>query len=116
ETQVWQALVAGDGRADERLLSEEFVGVYPTGFANRSDHVRQLDDGPTMSDFALSEERLLRLSESAVLLCYRADYRRSGDPPSSTSDVMYISSLWCRREGRWLNVFSQDTPASVRPG
>jgi hypothetical protein len=24
---------------------------------------------------------------------------------------MYVSSLWCRRDGAWLNVFSQDTPA-----
>jgi hypothetical protein len=23
---------------------------------------------------------------------------------------MYVSSLWCHRDGRWVNVFSQDTP------
>jgi hypothetical protein len=25
---------------------------------------------------------------------------------------MYVSSIWCRRDGEWVNVFSQDTPAS----
>ena len=27
---------------------------------------------------------------------------------------MYVSSLWCRRDDRWVNVFSQDTPAESR--
>jgi hypothetical protein len=47
-----------------------------------------------------------------VLLCYRADYRpaRAGGPGAAST--MYISSLWVERDGRWLNVFSQDTPAA----
>jgi hypothetical protein len=107
ETEVWRALVGGDATADARLLSDDFLGVYPTGFADRSDHVGQLNDGPTVAEFALSDERLLVLSDSAVLLAYRADYRRA---PGSNLETMYVSSLWCQRDGRWLNVFSQDTP------
>ena len=109
ETQVWQALVDGDGAADGRLLSDDFLGVYPTGFADRSDHVAQLDGGATVTEFALSEERLMVLSDSLVLLAYRADFRRPG---SSDAHAMYISSLWCRRDDCWVNVFSQDTPAA----
>jgi hypothetical protein len=26
---------------------------------------------------------------------------------------MYVSSLWCRRDDRWVNVFSQDTPPGL---
>jgi hypothetical protein len=111
ETEVWRALVSGDAAADERLLADEFLGVYPTGFADRSDHVSQLADGPTVDEFTLSDERLVVLSDSAVLLAYRADYRRA---PRSTQltepEAMYVSSAWCRRDGRWVNVFSQDTP------
>lgn len=29
ETQVWQALVDGNVEADQRMLSEDFLGVYP---------------------------------------------------------------------------------------
>jgi hypothetical protein len=111
ETEVWRALVRGDAAADERLLADEFLGVYPTGFADRSDHVRQLADGPTVDEFTLSDERLVVLSDSAVLLAYRADYRRA--PRSARPiepEAMYVSSVWCRRDGRWVNVFSQDTP------
>jgi hypothetical protein len=114
ETSVWEALVRGDAGADARLLSADFLGVYPTGFSGREDHVGQLRKGPTVAEFELGEERLLVLSETAVVLAYRAEYVRTGRP-SSAREAMYVSSIWCRRDNDWVNVFSQDTPASGDP-
>jgi len=108
ETEVWQALVAGDAEADARLLSDDFVGIYPTGFADLRDHVGQVAAGPTVERFELSDARMLAVSESAVLLSYRAVYTRVG--AAAKQEAMYVSSLWCQRGGRWVNVFSQDTP------
>ncbi|MCU1361456.1 MAG: nuclear transport factor 2 family protein [Ilumatobacteraceae bacterium] len=98
--------------ADGRLLSHDFLGVYPTGFADLSDHVGQLDDGPTMAEFELSDERIMTLSDSLVMFSYRAQYRRLRAGSPGELEVMYISSLWCLRDGAWVNVFSQDTPAA----
>ena len=111
ETGVWDALVRGDPEADARLLAEDFLGVYPSGFADRSDHVRQLGNGPTVSEFELHEARLMVLSDNDVLLCYRAESRGFASGPSAPIESMYVSSLWTRRADQWLNVFSQDTPA-----
>lgn len=108
ETAVWQALVDGDAEADARLLAADFVGLYPTGFSGRADHVAQLSAGPTARSFELSEARMLVVSDSALLLLYRAVYERSGE--GAPQESMYVSSLWCHRDGQWLNVFSQDTP------
>lgn len=108
ETEVWQALVDGDADADARLLSDDFVGVYPTGFSGRDDHTGQLEAGPTVDRFELSDTRVLVVSDDAAMLSYRAVYERVG--AAGRQESMYVSSLWCRREGRWLNVFSQDTP------
>lgn len=112
ETIVWQALVEGDAEADDRMLSKDFLGVYPSGFADRSDHVRQLICGPTVSSFELRDARTLVVSDAAVLLAYRADYRRPSPTGSPTAESMFVSSLWCRRDDRWINVFSQDTPVT----
>lgn len=108
ETEVWQALVDGDPEADPRLLSDDFLGVYPTGFSGRADHVGQIGAGPTVRAFELSDARMIVVSENAVLLAYRAVYERVGE--AAQPETMYVSSLWCRREGQWVNVFSQDTP------
>jgi len=114
ERGVWEALAHGDAAADARLLSDDFLGVYETGFAGRDDHVAQLHDGPTVTSYSLHEARMLELSGSAVLLAYRAQYDRVASTGGPEPAAMYVSSLWCRRDGRWVNVFSQDTPIDER--
>lgn len=107
ERTVWDALVTGDAGADAAVLSDDFVGVYPTGFAGRDDHAAQLADGPTVVEYSIDAPRLIPAGSDAALLAYAATFRRrKGDEP----ETMYVSSLWCRRDGRWLNTFSQDTP------
>lgn len=112
ESRVWDALANGDMEADRALLAPDFVGLYATGFADRSDHAAQLADGPTMVLHSIREARLITLSPTATLLCYRAEYRHLRGDRTGRDDAMYISSLWIERDGRWCNLFSQDTPAS----
>ncbi len=108
ETAVWVALQAGDAEADRQSLSEDFLGVYPSGFADRSDHVGQLAKGPTVDVFTISGPRMMVVSKRDVILSYRADYKRVG--PTAEMKSMFVSSLWSHRDGRWVNTFSQDTP------
>ncbi|WP_254443273.1 nuclear transport factor 2 family protein [Ruegeria arenilitoris] len=111
EKQVWAALVEGNASTDRALLSADFLGVYPTGFANRDDHVGQFADAPTMARYELSETKLRILTRDIVLLTYRADFQRPG---SEAWEAMLISSLWERRLDVWVNSFSQDTPLEAQ--
>ena len=108
EREVWEALVHGDGDADGRLLSDDFLGVYTVGFADRADHVAQLAGGATVSEYWLSDARLMVLADDMVLLAYRAAFTRPGE---TVSERVLISSIWHERVGSWVNIFSQDTPA-----
>lgn len=113
ETAVWQALVAGDAAADAALLAPEFLGVYPSGFAGRADHAGQLDHGPSIASYRIEDPRLLTPAPDLALLAYRAVFRRV---TGGAEEVMFVSSLWQQREGGWINLFSQDTPAgAARP-
>ena len=109
EKKVWAALIAGDPVADGRMLSEDFLGVYPSGYSDKAGHCQQLENGPTMAAFSLSDTRLRVISEDAVLLSYRADYQPAN---SDAREVMFISSLWERQGDSWINTFSQDTPSA----
>jgi hypothetical protein len=111
ETKVWDSLRRGDAEEDTRLLAEEFLGVYPSGFADRSEHAGQLANGPTVAEFDLHDARLMVLSDNDALLSYRAEWQRARTDERGRSESTYISSLWSRRSGKWVNVFSQDTPA-----
>ncbi|MCP5039125.1 MAG: nuclear transport factor 2 family protein [Rhodobacteraceae bacterium] len=109
ETRVWDALTTGDMASDQALLAPDFLGVYSTGFSDRAEHVGQLANGPSVANYVISQARLLKLGAGQVLLAYRADFTRVG---SSTSEAMYVSSIWEERKGLWQNTFSQDSNAS----
>lgn len=110
EERVWQALVTGDAALDHSMLSEDFLGVYPSGFADRSAHTSQLEQGPSMQAYRLGDAQLRRISPEAVLLSYRAEYQAAG---TEVWDAMLISSLWEQRDDGWINTFSQDTPLNA---
>ena len=107
ETAVWDALVRWDGDADGALLSKDFIGVYPDGFAGKDAHTGQLDAGATVSDYRLSQIQLRVCGPAAALLIYQAEYLRVGH---SAWETMLVSSLWEQRDTGWINSFSQDTP------
>lgn len=108
ESAVWEAQRAGDPAADRALLSDDFLGVYASGFADRDGHAGALAAGPTVAEYSIHDARVLAVAADHLMLSYRAVFRRvAGDVP----ETQWISSLWSHRGGRWLNVFSQDTPA-----
>lgn len=110
ETNVWEALKTGDASRDAAALDHAFLGVYPDGFANKSDHVWQLANGPTIASYSLHDARVLPLGDRVAVLSYRAVLTRDSN---ATSEVMYVSSIWVQQGNKWFKVFSQDTPAAV---
>lgn len=109
EKAVWRALCEGDAQADGALLADDFLGVYPTGFADKPAHVAQLRDGPTISTFSLSDARVVVLARDVVLLAYKAQFVRQGKSGRRKTESMWVSSIWREAAGTWRNVFSQDT-------
>ena len=105
ERRVWNALAAGDGAADATLLSPHFLGVYPDGFAGKQEHYGQLDHGPTIYNYELQDIRLIPLGPNHALLSYRASFQRNA---TSAREIMYVSSVWQKDDGGWINIFSQD--------
>ena len=111
ETRVWNALMHGDTAADESLLASSFLGVYGSGFASKQEHVRQLENGPTIESFSIEIPRLMELGPSIAVLSYRVFWSRPSNDPLQNKSTMYVTSIWQKLGDVWLNVFSQDTPA-----
>ncbi len=107
ERRIWDALVEGDAATDAALLARDFLGVYPDGFADKAQHLGQLDEGPSIASYGLTETRLMRLGPDHAVLSYKAAFERA----SGGSERMYVSSIWRRDGDGWINVFSQDTDA-----
>ena len=112
ENQVWEALRTGDADLDAESLADSFLGVYPSGFANKQQHCEPLRKGPTVGAYEILTPRLLTINADAVLLCYLAEFSRIKDGIELPREKMYVSSLWQLLAGVWQNTFSQDTPAA----
>lgn len=109
ESRVWEALAHGDMVADAACLSDDFLGVYPTGFADRAEHIGQLEHGPTVSTYEIGSPVIRAFTPDHVLLSYEARYRRR---PTEPTETMFVTSVWSLVDDQWINVFSQDTPAA----
>ena len=110
ETSVWEALRTGDQARDEALLAEDFLGVYPTGFVTRDDHVAELENGPTVYDYEFIETIALPITSGEAMLSYRVRFRPKED--AQPLEWM-VSSIWSRQpDGSLRNTFSQDTPVA----
>lgn len=109
ETRVWDALVAGDPATDAAALHEDFLGVYTDGFATKADHVSQLAKGATVQFYRLVDCCVMGLGADHAVLSYHATFLRVG---RAEPEAMYASSIWQRAGQGWVNVFSQDTPAT----
>ena len=110
ERQVWDALVQGDAAADAALLCKSFLEVYGTGFAGKADHTGQLEHGPTVQTYELSQLTARALGPGYAVLSYHARFQRCG---RLTAEDMYVSSIWQRTDNGWVNIFSQDTAAAT---
>ncbi len=113
EKKVWEALQNGDGDADAAQLTDDFLGVYPTGFSNKNQHRKMLDNGPIVAEYSLHNAQIRVLAADMVLLCYLAHYTPITSGKIKTRASMYVSSIWEKVDGVWKNSFSQDTPTKA---
>ena len=114
EKQIWDAIVQKDKDAAAQLLAKDFIGVYQDGFATKQNSLRDLDRSYTLSNYQWQDFRVIPLASKNVLLLYKATCKGSGEWMGFCSHSEYVSSLWEERNGKWMNVFSQDTPANER--
>ena len=63
ERKVWQAMIDGDAEADAALLANDYLGVYETGYGDRTEHAAQLADGPTVADYRFEKARVTELAD-----------------------------------------------------
>jgi hypothetical protein len=112
EKEDWEALKHKDKTAANRLLADDFVGMYDFGFFNKSEWIKQLDDQYTVDDYTIENPRVLHPSANTALLLYTSTCKGTGTWAEDCSHPSRASDLYVERNGQWLALFSQDTQAT----
>ncbi len=101
-----------DGGFYQSLLSEDAVGVGAGGTFNKSQIVKAISGSRCeIKNTSMENFKVVMLDKNTALLTYKAmqDVTCDGktDPP-----VVWASTLFVKRAGKWLAAFHQETPAT----
>ena len=112
ETKSWIAWKAQDAAFFERFLSEDHVEVHGYGIAGRTAVVNAIRGRVCIvQSYSLSKFSTAVVAPDAVLVTYRADQETHCGNSKLPSPV-WVTSLYVKRSGQWLNVLYQQTPAT----
>jgi len=108
ERQELEALKSGNTQEFASLIAEEAVFVDPRGTAGKAAVVGHIGDFKLL-EFSMENIRFVRLSETSGVIAYKLTEKGSSHGREFTSTA-YASAVWVQRDGKWVCVFSQETP------
>ena len=109
EKRSWEAWKNHDGKFFEQFLSEDHVEVGFGGVTNKTTVVTGVASPVcVVKSYAIDKFELVRFDESTVLLTYHAEQDTTCNGQVVPSPV-WVSSLYLKRHGRWLNALYQQT-------
>ena len=110
EKQSWEAIKTKDVKFLEALLIDDVIAVTGDGFAGKAQWLNNtLADGCALKSYSTDDFKVVMFDKNTAMITYKAtqDFACHGkqDPPN-----VWISSLYVKRGGKWLNAFFQLTP------
>ena len=113
ERRGWQAAVNRDNEADAALLADDFQNIAEYGVWDKTKFAQTvIDPNYLLKAFSVSDVRFSQPAPTVVLLTYKAT-QVGTDHGKPLPSPLYISSVWVKRDGKWLNVLFQDTPQTT---
>jgi len=103
------ALKSGNTAAFADLIAEEAVFVDSTGTASKSEVVKHIADF-RLREYTMSNIQFVPVSAVSGVVVYRLTQTGISHNKEFTATVL-ASALWMQRNGKWVCVFSQETPA-----
>ncbi len=104
-----EALKAGDVAGFAAMLGEEAVFVDDHGPATKAEVVKNVG-GFRIIDYSMEDVRLVRVSDAAGVIVYRLT-EHGASHGKEFNAVVYVSTLYALRGGKWVSLFSQETGA-----
>lgn len=95
------------------LLADNAVFLDPHGAATKQEVVSHVT-GLKLTDFAIADVRYVPLGTRSGLIAYTLTEKGSANGRDFSAKV-FVSAVWAERDGKWLCLFSQETPAPAAP-
>ena len=111
EKQSWVAWQGHDGKFFQNFLSDDHVEVGTTGIATKAQVVSYVGSGScVVTHYSVDHFHATRFDTNTALLTYRAEQQTTCGGAAVPSPT-WVSSLFVRRNGKWVNALYQHTKA-----
>ncbi len=111
EKQSWKAWKYHDGKFFEDFLSEDHVELGFGGASDKKSVIAGVASGECeVKGYSLDSFELRMLGSEAAVLTYH-EAQEATCHGRAVPSPCWVSSLYMKRDGRWLNVFYQQTQA-----
>ena len=104
-----QALKSADYKRFADLIADDAIFVAPQGPATKQEVVQHVADFKLL-DFAMDDIRFVRLTPNSGVVAYKLTQKGTAGGHEFTT-IVYASATWIQRNGKWVSVLSQETPA-----
>ena len=109
EREELDALKSGDLDAFAALLAEEAVFLNSRGPSPKADVVKHIADFKLL-DYSIDDVRFVPVGPRTGLIVYKLT-QKGASHGREFSGQANISALWTERDGKWVCLFSQETPS-----
>jgi len=101
------ALKTGDLTAFANSTADDAIFVDAAGAASKEQVMKNVA-GFRLSDYSMSDVRFVALSADSGMIVYRITETGTSHGKEFAAKAI-VSSLWVRRGGKWMCMFSQET-------
>ena len=106
-----RALKAGDHQAFANLIADEAIFLDPRGHGTKAEVVEHTSDFRLL-DYTMENIKFVAAGSNSGVVAYKLTQTGNAHGHEFTS-VAYASALWTKRDGKWVCLFSQETPARM---
>jgi hypothetical protein len=109
ERQELEALKNGKVQEFSDLMAEEAIFMDPHGSASKAEVVGHLGDLKLL-EYAMADIKFVPVSPQAGVIAYKLT-QKGVENGKDFADTVYVSALWVKRNGKWVCLFTQESPA-----
>jgi uncharacterized protein (TIGR02246 family) len=111
ERRAWEAVKARDAKTFSNLFAADGTMADSDGVMTRDAFLNKTLPDLVITDYTLSDIKVMMIDKDSALITYTAMAKGTFKGQAVPDAPSYTSSIWTKRNGKWLAVYHQETMA-----
>ncbi len=112
EKQSWEAIKTNNRSFLESLLTDDAIAVDGDGVAGKAQWMKNtFAPGCALKSYSTDDFKVVMFDKNTAIVTYKANQDSACNGKQAPATV-WVSSLYVKRGGKWLNSFFQLTPTA----